>query len=237
MKEKFILTFDLEFWHNSEFLKKYLPENNNAGDYILESAEPILELLKKHGHLATFFVLGQIAEKYPELIKKISDSGHEIASHGYSHRTVGAMTPEDFEEEIVKTNNLIKRIVGQSPRWYRSPAFSLKNHNKPALVILEKHGLKHVTRNPAFAGGVYFRVLPLPLFWLYVRIARGKKNPVLYFHLHEFFETAPKINSAPWLKKKIKYIGTKNAWKKFEKLMEKFSFISIEQYLNENSSD
>lgn len=251
MKEKNILTFDLEFWHNSGFLKKYLPENNNDGDYILESLEPILELLEKHGHLATFFVLGQVAEKYPELIKKIFDSGHEIASHGYSHTPLFELNEPQLKREVEITNAILEKITNSKPKGFRAPNFSLNKKTSWTKEILgnyfqydsSNHPLKFpaarmpIQEIPPSLGGIYFRALPLKLYIFAAKIFSKYKIPVIYFHSYELFESAPKINSAPWFKKKIKYIGTKNAWKKFEKLMEKYKFISIEQYLNENPSD
>jgi hypothetical protein len=82
-------------------------------------------------------------------------------------------------------------------------------------------------------GGIYFRALPL---WLFILINNLFKKPsILYFHPNELFDFTPQLKSAPWLKRKIKYWGTKTASKKFEKLLKKFNFISIEQYLNEKN--
>ncbi len=221
MKQKFILTFDLEFWHNSEFLKNYVPPNaENQPNYVLESTLPILELLKNKGIKAVFFVLGKLAEKYPDLIKKISDEGHEIASHGYSHKSLQDLKEKDFEKEITLTNEILKKITGKYPSLFRPPAFSLEKNNKWALDILKKYNLKCVLKNPAFAGGIYFRIMPLKLFLCYLRMASVNKTPILYFHPYELFDSAPKIESGPWLKRKIKYIGTKTAWEKFKKLIE-----------------
>ncbi len=232
MKKKVVLSFDLEFWYNSEFLKKYVPLCvENQPDYVLESTLPLLDLLKENGIRATFFVLGKLAEKYPTLIQKIFDEGHEIASHGYSHKSLKDLNEKDFEKEVVLTSEVLKKIVGQYPIWFRAPAFSLKKDNKWASDILKKHNLKNLSKRPIFSGGVYFRIMPLKLFMYYLKAASGNETPILYFHPYELFESAPKIESAPWLKRKIKYFGTKFAWKKFIKLMEKFDFISIQQYL------
>ncbi len=232
MKEKIILTFDLEFWHNSEFLKNYVsPEAENQPDHVLKSALPILELLKIKEIKAVFFVLGGLAEKYPDLIKKISDDGHEIASHGYSHKSLRDLKEEDFEKEIALTNEILKKITGKYPSLFRPPAFSLEENDKWALDILKKYNLKCVLKRPAFAGGIYFRIMPLKLFQYYLKMASANKTPVLYFHPYELFESSPRINSGPWYKRKIKYWGTKNAWGKFKELMNLNDFISIKQHL------
>lgn len=230
MKPKIILTFDLEFWYNSEFLKRCVPPDaGSRPDYVLESALPLLDLLKKKEAKATFFVLGKLAEKHPELIKRIYDEGHEIASHGYSHKSLRDLKEDDFEKEIMLTNEILKKITDEYPSLFRMPAFSLKN-DRWALNVLKKHNLEYISKRPIFSGGIYFRIMPLKLFLYYLRTASGNKTPILYLHPYELFDSAPKINSGPWLKRKIKYVGVKNAWKKFEKLMDKFDFVSVKQY-------
>lgn len=144
MNSKVILTFDLEFWYNTEFLKKYLPKNlNQFNDQVLESTLPLLKLLKKYHIKATFFVLGQLAEKYPGLIKKIHQDGHEIASHGYTHKILSELNPVKFEDEIIKSVNILKKNTGQIPTGFRAPDFSLTNKSSWVIPILEKHGFKY----------------------------------------------------------------------------------------------
>jgi len=233
MKEKIILTFDLEFWYNSEFLKNGVPSDvENRPDYVLQSALPLLNLLKNKKAKATFFILGKLAEKYSGLIKKISDDGHEIASHGYSHKSLQDLKKEEFEKEIALTSEILKKITGEYPSLFRAPAFSLKKNNQWALNVLKKYNLKNISKKPAFSGGIYFRIMPVKLFLYYLKAASGNETPILYFHPYELFDSAPRINQGAWLKRKIKYLGTKNAWKKFEKLMDEFEFISIKQYLD-----
>lgn len=248
MKERFILTFDLEFWHNSDFLKKYLPENKNfSNDYIIESAEPILDLLNKYGHKATFFVLGKVAEKYPELIKKINDSGHEICSHGYSHAPLSELNHEELKKEIETTNDILEKIISKNPPGFRAPNFSLNKKTSWALKIIEKYFQYDSSVHPfdlwkikdsikeayCSLGGFYFRLLPLRVFILLAKIFSKQKPSVLYFHPYELFESSPRINVGPWYKRRIKYWGTKTAWKKFEKLMEGFRFLSYENFINQ----
>jgi len=252
MKARAILTFDLEFWYNSRFLKKYLPENiNQVENATKKSTESLLNLLDKYHQRATFFVLGQIAEKYPYLIKKISDLGHEISSHGYSHKALDELSKDEFEKEIQLSKNIIKNIINKEPKGFRAPNFSLNKKTRWALGILGKNGFQYdssthplkfhkisdqITEIYSSLGGIYFRVLPLWLYLFLIKYISKTKIPVLYFHPYEFFESSPQVKTAPWWKRKIKHWGTQKAWKKFEKLMKKFVFISIEQYLNENSS-
>jgi len=249
MKKKLILTFDLDFWYSGEFFKKYLPQDKNTlEDFVEEPILPLLDLLEKYNQKATFFVLGQIAEKYPQLIKRISEAGHEIASHGYSHTILEELGPDKFEKEIIKTNQIIEKIINKKPIGFRAPNFSLNQKTNWAFETLKKHNFLYdssfhplkikkinnpssIKELPSSLGGYYFRALPL---FLYLRLIKGTPS-MIYLHPYELFASSPRLESAPWLRKKIKYLGIKKSFKKFEKLLKKFNFISIEQYLNENS--
>lgn len=135
------LCVDLEEWWCSEFLTKYLPEEKE--EQVVEAVMPLLELLDKHNTKATFFVLGIVAEKHPELISAIHEKGHEIASHGYSHKTLYELGEEKFEEEIEKSVRLLKSITGEKPIGFRAPSFSLDNSTKWALKVLIENGFKY----------------------------------------------------------------------------------------------
>lgn len=257
-KKKIILTFDLDFWHSGKFLKKYLPQDKNSlKDFVKEPTEPILDLLDKYNQKATFFVLGEIARKYPRLIKKISQSGHEIASHGYSHKTLPELGEKEFEKEIIKTNQVIEEIIGQKPIGFRAPNFSLNYKTKWAFKILEKYNFRYdssihplsfktfkknfprysVKELPPSLGGIYFRILPLKAYLALTKLISKTTPSIIYLHPYELFDLTPRIESVPWLKKKIKYFGIKNALTKFEKMLKKINLISIKNHLDESSID
>ncbi len=96
----------------------------------------VLESLGKHGAHATFFVVGSRAEKQPQLLKAISEAGHEIANHSYSHSysSFSSNKTEIFQEEITQTNEIINRITAQNPMLFRPPGGYLSD----ALVDLTK---------------------------------------------------------------------------------------------------
>lgn len=279
---KIILTIDLEFWYNSKFLKNYLPKEDELAnwDLVMESTVPILNLLKEKKAKATFFTLGKLAEKHPDLIKRISGDGHEIASHGYSHKPLWEITPEEFEKEIILSKKILYEIIKKEPTGFRAPNFSLTPFTtKWALPILEKYNFKYDAslfpsktpiggiyrtpndtfktspdefakidkksnlyefpsliwgdnlRFPTPSGSIYFRILPL---WIYLKFlksaAKNKKAPVIHFHNHELYNWTPPIK-LPFIKRRIKYWGVKNSFEKFSRLLDKFDFISIEEYL------
>lgn len=140
MKPKIILTIDLEFWYNSEFLKKYLKNRKNEPQETVESeTDKLLAALKEKNAFATFFVVGELAEKYPELIKRIQLNGHEIANHGYSHLALWDMDSLTADLEIKKSTAAIQLITNKPPKIFRAPRYSLSNQTKWLLPILKKY--------------------------------------------------------------------------------------------------
>jgi len=135
------LSIDLEYWYSPELLKGHLPQGKD--DQIVESVMPILELLDRYHTKATFFVLGQVAGKYPQLVKTIFQRGHEIASHCYSHKTLHKLGEEAFEQELRQSKALIGSIIGQKPIGFRAPSYSLDNSTRWALRILGEQGFKY----------------------------------------------------------------------------------------------
>jgi len=136
-----MFTVDLEEWYCDKIFPGFNPDKSK--DYVIRSTRPLLRLLEKYNIKAIFFVLGSILDKHPDLIKEIHEKGHEIASHGYSHKTLFKLTPDEFEKEIVKSRKMIHKITGKYPKWFRAPSFSLSNKTKWALPILKKHGFKY----------------------------------------------------------------------------------------------
>lgn len=83
--------------------------------------EQLLDGLKERNVKATFFVLGKHAEQYPELVKRMSEEGHLIGNHTYSHVQLGAANRETFREELVRTNRLLEELTGQEIQYVRPP--------------------------------------------------------------------------------------------------------------------
>jgi len=106
---------------------------------IIKNTEKILILFEKYNVNATFFVLGYIAEKFPELIKKISDLGHEISSHTYSHIDLRKVNKEEFEKDFFKSINILEKITGKKVEGFRAPFFSINKNNYWVFEILSKN--------------------------------------------------------------------------------------------------
>lgn len=89
---------------------------------------------------ATFFTLGWVAERYPELVKRIVREGHELASHGYEHIRVTQQTREQFRQDIRKTKRLLEDIGGTEIKGYRAASYSIGRENLWALDVLAEEG-------------------------------------------------------------------------------------------------
>ncbi|MFP5418686.1 MAG: XrtA system polysaccharide deacetylase [Gammaproteobacteria bacterium] len=100
----------------------------------------ILGLLDDAHAKATFFTLGWIAERYPQVVRQIVDNGHELASHGYGHQRASDLTPEAFRADITRAKHILEDLSGAPVRGYRAPSFSISRQNWWAVEELEKAG-------------------------------------------------------------------------------------------------
>jgi polysaccharide deacetylase family protein (PEP-CTERM system associated) len=103
----------------------------------------VLDLMAEHGVRATFFVLGWVAERQPQLIQQIADAGHEIGCHSYAHRLVYALNPDEFRRDTQRAVAVIQDACGIRPRLYRAPSYSITAKSLWALDILVECGFTH----------------------------------------------------------------------------------------------
>jgi polysaccharide deacetylase family protein (PEP-CTERM system associated) len=103
----------------------------------------LLDELERANVRCTFFVLGWIAERYPELVRRVADAGHEIASHGYAHGLVYEQTPQEFCDDLRRANDAIEGAVGVRPVGYRAPGFSIREDCDWALDVLASEGFEY----------------------------------------------------------------------------------------------
>lgn len=139
--KKIALTFDLELWHESSWIKKNIPANFLIKDLLIESVDPLIKILKNKGYTATFFVTDEVLDKYPDLIKRLSIEGHEIGSHNFSHQKIFELEKNTAEEKFKQHIEKIKNITGKQPKGFRAPHFSLNNETKWFLTLLKKNNL------------------------------------------------------------------------------------------------
>jgi polysaccharide deacetylase family protein (PEP-CTERM system associated) len=107
------------------------------------NSDAVLALFDTAGVKGTFFTLGWVAERYPALIRRIVDAGHEIASHGYAHERVFNFTPKEFAADIEKARKLIEDASGAKVTGYRAPSFSIDQRTPWAHEILAEQGYEY----------------------------------------------------------------------------------------------
>ncbi|MDD5072138.1 MAG: polysaccharide deacetylase family protein [Patescibacteria group bacterium] len=153
---KIILSFDFEYWHDSYFLRKYLNKSVPAGwpDLIEESLLPVLSLLKAKGISATFFITGKVAERYPEIIKKIA-LDHEVAAHSYKHEVLYNKGFEEYFKDIKRNKDILEEIIGEEIIGFRAPCFSLNKKTAYLVKILEELGFKYDSSLVPVKTGLY----------------------------------------------------------------------------------
>ncbi|OVE80027.1 hypothetical protein BVY02_01505 [bacterium J17] len=110
---------------------------------VVDSTDKILQIFADHDTRGTFFVLGYVAERHPELVKRIVEQGHELSSHGYGHHCVYDQDPSSFLEDISKTKKLLEDITGQEILGYRAPNFSILQDNDWAYDCLIQAGYRY----------------------------------------------------------------------------------------------
>jgi len=134
-KSKLLLSIDVEDWFHSENFAKCISRNSWSTQQLRveQNVNKILEILNDFGVKATFFCLGWIAERVPQLISQIADAGHEIASHGFSHHLIYNQTPEQFRDDVSKAKSLLEDITGGEVVGYRAPTFSITDWSFPIL--------------------------------------------------------------------------------------------------------
>lgn len=135
-------TVDVEdYFHVSAFASMIRPEDWDQYECRIErSTRQILELAAKHSTRGTFFVLGWVAERYPQLVREIQSAGHEIGCHSYWHQLVYELGPDRFRADLVKGRDLLETITGSPVRLFRAPSFSITRQSLWALDILIEEG-------------------------------------------------------------------------------------------------
>ena len=107
---------------------------------VVGNTQKLLAIFEQFDVRGTFFVLGWVAERYPQLVKDIAAGGHEIACHGFSHRLVYEQSPHEFREEALRSKNLLEDITGSAVLGYRAASYSIVRESLWALDILVELG-------------------------------------------------------------------------------------------------
>ncbi len=136
------LTVDVEEWFHICGLEE-VPQIASAEWRVSANIDKLLSLLARYGVKATFFVLGCVAHALPGLVPRIASAGHEIASHGYSHRLITELDPHGFRDELRRTRAILENQSGQKIAGFRAPRWSLSSATPWAFEILREEGYRY----------------------------------------------------------------------------------------------
>jgi polysaccharide deacetylase family protein (PEP-CTERM system associated) len=139
------LTVDVEDYFQVSAFERYISRDDWDGlpRRVEVNTDRILALFDRFTVKATFFTLGWVAKRHPNLVRRIVENGHEIACHGYSHVRVTQQTPKEFSKDVYKAKILIEDIAGVRMRGYRAASYSIGADNLWALEILEELGFDY----------------------------------------------------------------------------------------------
>jgi polysaccharide deacetylase family protein (PEP-CTERM system associated) len=136
------LTVDVEDYFHVSALAPSVKRSSWASreSRVVGNTKRLLELFDQFGAKGTFFVLGWVAERYPQLVIDIAARGHEVACHGFSHRLVYEQSPEEFREETLRSKKVLEDIIGAAVLGYRAASYSIVRESLWALDILVELG-------------------------------------------------------------------------------------------------
>jgi len=179
-----ILTFDIEEWFHilDNESTKTINEWKNYEVRIHQNMERIFSILDKTSSKATFFVLGWIAETYPEIIKEIVTRGYEIGTHTSMHQLIYEQTPKEFAKDLEHSVKTLEDLTGQKVKYFRAPGFSITEDNKWAFEIMAAQGIEvdsSVFPAPRAHGGLPSYKQPVPSIIKYNGIEL-KELPINY---------------------------------------------------------
>jgi polysaccharide deacetylase family protein (PEP-CTERM system associated) len=139
-----VFTVDVEDYFQVSAFEKHVDRNcwDQWESRVTANTHRILEVLDRHGVHATFFVLGWIAERHPELVRAIHACGHEIGSHGYWHRLIYRQSPAEFRADLCRARDVLQDVIGRPVTAHRAASFSITRQSLWALEILVEEGFQ-----------------------------------------------------------------------------------------------
>jgi polysaccharide deacetylase family protein (PEP-CTERM system associated) len=192
------LTIDVEDYFQVSAFAPYIARSewNTRECRVERNIDCVLQMLADHDTKATFFTLGWIAERYPQLVRRIVEQGHELASHGYGHERASDQTEEAFFADIQLAKIILEDLSGAEVRGYRAPSFSIGKRNLWAFDCLARAGysysssvypIKHdhygMPDSPRFAYEVRPGLIEIPITTLRVMRRNLPSSGGGYFRL------------------------------------------------------
>ena len=150
------LTIDLEDWYQGlTSTGKQIDRWDMYEDRVIENSERLLDVFNQAKVKATFFVLGYVADQFPQLIRMIAEAGHEIGLHSYLHQRVVLLTPDQFRADVLRGREAVEKASGMKVIGYRAPMFSINKSRMWALEILHELGFVYDSSIFPIRNGYY----------------------------------------------------------------------------------
>ena len=165
------LSVDVEDWFQVGAFENVIARDNwdNLADRVERNCDVILEMFAEADVRATFFTLGWVAERHPELMRRIVAGGHELASHGWDHARVFTLGAERFAADLERSRKTIEDAGGVAVTGYRAPSFSIDRRTPWAYEVMAEHGYAYSSSVAPIAHDHYgwreaprFAFRPLP---------------------------------------------------------------------------
>ena len=139
------MTIDVEDYFHVSVFDGLLPRSqwSTLESRVSRNTDRLLAIFAEYEVSATFFVLGMVAERFPDLVRRIVSGGHEIASHGYAHRLIYDQTPAAFREDVRRAKGLLEDSSGRTVSGYRAPSYSITPRSLWALDVLLEEGYRY----------------------------------------------------------------------------------------------
>jgi polysaccharide deacetylase family protein (PEP-CTERM system associated) len=136
------MTVDVEdYFHVSAFDRTVSRASwDQLESRVVANTVRLLELFSRANVRATFFVLGWVAERHPDIVRSIADAGHEVGSHGFGHRLVYTQSPSEFREDLRRSRTAITNAAAVPVEGYRAPSFSITEQSLWALDVIREEG-------------------------------------------------------------------------------------------------
>ena len=139
------MSIDVEDYFHVSVFDGIVPRSQWASmeSRVCRNTDRLLAIFAEYGVRSTFFVLGWVAERHPELVRRIADAGHEIASHGYAHRLIYDQTRSAFRDDVRRAKTLLEDAGGRKVVGYRAPSYSITPKSLWALDVLLEEGYQY----------------------------------------------------------------------------------------------
>lgn len=136
------ISVDVEDYFQTECMARYAPRYTweSLPSRVVQSTHRLFDLFDEFGVKGTFFFLGWVAERFPALVRRAVESGHEIGCHSYAHHPVYRLTPETFRADTLRSKQVIEDAAGVAVSFYRAPSFSIVRSSSWAFAILQELG-------------------------------------------------------------------------------------------------